>query len=300
MRGRAPGSDARRSRRSRDAMIPRPNQPVLLVNPKSGGGKAEHHDLVGECHARGIEPVVLERSDELSTLAAAAVLGGADVIGMAGGDGSQALVASIAAEHDVPYVCVPAGTRNHLAFDIGIDRADVVGALDAFFDGSERRIDLARVNGRVFVNNVSMGLYGKVVQSQEYRDAKLRTVIETLPEFLGPGAEPFDLRFTGPDGSEYASAQLLLVSNNRYEPGPPGTQGNRKGMDQGTLGVVAVGIGPPFPGRTEWTTPTFRVDSGTTVNVGVDGEALAIDPPLVFDSLPSALRIRTPIRRQHR
>ena len=107
---------------------------------------------------------------------------------MAGGDGSQALVASIAAEHDVPYVCVPAGTRNHFAFDIGIDRADVVGALEAFFDGSERRIDLARVNGRVFVNNVSMGLYGKVVQSQEYRDTKLRTVIDALPELLGPGS----------------------------------------------------------------------------------------------------------------
>jgi diacylglycerol kinase family enzyme len=281
-------------------MIRRPNQPVLLMNPRSGGGKAPHHDLVGECRARGIEPVVLERSDDLSTLAAAAVLGGADVVGMAGGDGSQALVASIAAEHDVAYVCVPAGTRNHFAFDIGIDRADVVGALDAFFDGSERRIDLARVNGRVFVNNVSMGLYGRVVQSQEYRDAKLRTVIETLPELLGPGAEPFDLRLTGPDGSKYASAQLLLVSNNRYELGPPGSQGNRRRMDQGTLGVVAVGIGPPFPGWREWTTPTFRVDSGTTVNVGVDGEALAIDPPLVFDSLPSALRIRTPIRRQHR
>ncbi len=281
-------------------MIRRPTQPVLLVNPTSGGGKAEQHDLVGECRARGIEPVVLERGDDLSTLAAAAALGGADVIGMAGGDGSQALVASIAAQHDVPYVCVPAGTRNHFAFDVGIDRADIVGALDAFFDGSERRIDLARVNGRVFVNNASMGLYGKVVQSQEYRDAKLRTVIDSLPELLGPGAEPFDLRFTGPDGSEYASAQLLLVSNNRYELSPPGMQGNRRGMDHGTLGVVAVGIGPPFPGWREWTTPTFRVDSGTTVNVGVDGEALTIDPPLVFDSLPSALRIRTPIRRQHR
>jgi len=91
-------------------MIPRPNKPVLLVNPRSGGGKAEHHHVIGECRARGIEPVVLKRSDDLSTLVAAAVVGGADVIGMAGGDGSQALVASIAAEHDVPYVCVPAGS----------------------------------------------------------------------------------------------------------------------------------------------------------------------------------------------
>ena len=78
---------------------------------------------------------------------------------MAGGDGSQALVASIAAERGVPMVVIPAGTRNHFALDIGLDRDDVVGALDAYGEARERTIDLADVNGRIFVNNVSLGLY---------------------------------------------------------------------------------------------------------------------------------------------
>ena len=213
---------------------------------------------------------------------------------MAGGDGSQAAAAAVAAEHDLPYVVVPAGTRNHFALDLGADPDDVVGALPAFFGGQERRVDLARVNGRVFVNNASMGLYGSIVQSRQYRDAKLRTVIEMLPELLGPRAEPFDLRFTDAEGSEHLGAQLLLVSNNRYELNPLGARRARGRIDKGTLGVVAVHLAPP-PSRPvcEWTTPEFRVSSGGPVDVGLDGEAVTLGPPLVFESLPSALRART-------
>jgi diacylglycerol kinase family enzyme len=104
----------------------------------------------------GVKTVALGL-DESRDLAATAVQDGADALGMARGDGSQAAVAAVAAEHDLPYLCVPAGTRNHFALDLGIDRHDVVGALDAFVDGSERSIDLGRVNGRVFVNDVAMG-----------------------------------------------------------------------------------------------------------------------------------------------
>ena len=172
-----------------------PVHPVLIVNARSGGGKAVRSDLVTECGARGIEAIPFELGDDLASLATAAIDGGADAIGMAGGDGSQAAVAAVAAEHDIPFVCVPAGTRNHFALDLGIDRRDVVGALDAFHEGDERRIDLGRVNGRLFVNNVAMGLYGNVVQSPQYRDHKVRTVVQMLPDLLGPEAEPFDLRF---------------------------------------------------------------------------------------------------------
>ena len=273
-----------------------PSHPVLFINPRSGGGKAQHHHLVDHCRQKRIEPIVLEEGDDLASLAAAAVSSGADAIGMAGGDGSQGEVAAVAAAHDLPYVCVPAGTRNHFALDIGIDRDDVVGALDAFHHGSERRIDLAQVNGRVFVNNASMGLYGKIVQSPEYRDAKLRTVIEMLPDLLGPDAEPFDLRFTGPDGAEYRGAQLVLVSNNPYKLDPVGTQGTRGKMNQATLGVIVAPGGSPVQPWREWTTPNFEVNSGSTIQIGLDGEALALDPPLRFELLPSALRIRTPAR----
>ena len=248
------------------------------MNPKSGGGKAERYHLVDECRARGIEPIVLQPGDDLLELAADAIARGADVIGMAGGDGSQALVATVASEHGIPHVCVPAGTRNHFALDLGIDRDDVVGALDAFQDGVERRVDLARVNGRVFVNNASMGLYAKIVQSPAYRDAKLKTAADVLPDMIGPDALPFDLRFIGPDGTECPSAHLLLVSNNPYELDHLAGRGTRKRMDLGTLGVVAARIASPaeavtftaleaagrvrsFRGWLEWDTPRFSVES---------------------------------------
>jgi diacylglycerol kinase family enzyme len=144
---------------------------------------------------------VLKPGDDLLELAEDAVARGVDVLGMAGGDGSQALIATVASRHDIAHVCIPAGTRNHFALDLGLDRDDVVGALDAFTDGRERRIDLARVNDRVFVNNASLGVYAKVVQSDAYRDAKLETWTRMLPELLGPDADPIDLEFSTPDGA---------------------------------------------------------------------------------------------------
>ncbi len=239
----------------------------------------------------------MKEGDDLASLAARRRTSDADAIGMAGGDGSQAIVAAVASRHDIPYVCIPAGTRNHFALDIGVDREDVIGALEAFHHGAERRIDLAQVNGRVFVNNVSIGFYGKVVQSPEYRDAKLRTVIEMLPDLLGPGATPFDLRFNDPGGAAYESAQLVLVSNNRYQLDPLGAQGTRGTMDEGTLGVVVVPDGPSLRRWREWINPRFEIDSGATIDVGLDGEAIRLEPPLRFESLPAALRIRTAGRR---
>ena len=285
--------------------------PVLIMNPKSGGGKVERYRLVDECVARGIEPIVLGPGDDLLQLAADAIARGADVIGMAGGDGSQALVASVASEHGIPHVCVPAGTRNHFALDLGLDRDDVVGALDAFHDALERRVDLARVNGRVFVNNAAMGLYAKIVQSPDYRDAKIKTAADMLPDMIGPDARPFDLRYLGPDGREYPSSHLLLVSNNPYELSHLNGRGTRARLDLGTLGVVSARIAGPkeavtfvgleatgrvrsFAGWIEWDAPRFRVDSGAPVEIGIDGEALLMEPPLVFESRPGALRVRIP------
>lgn len=285
------------------------HRPVLLMNPRSGGGKVESFHLADEARARGIEPVVLAPGDDLEELARAAVANGADVLGMAGGDGSQALVAGIAAEHDLPFVCVPAGTRNHLALDLGVDREDVVGALDAFVDGYERRIDLATVDGAVFVNNVSLGVYAKVVQSDAYRDDKLGTVAEMLPDLLGPDCEPFDLRFDGPGGAEHDHADLVLVSNNRYQLDRIGGFGSRSRLDEGVLGIVTIEVRTGadvaalvalqttgqisrFPGWREWTATSFEVRSSAPIEAGVDGEAVVYGPPLRFAVRPGALRVR--------
>ena len=284
---------------------------VLIVNLKSGGGKAERYDLAAHARRRDIEPVVLQPGDDLLELAESAIARGARVIGMAGGDGSQALVATVAARHDVAHVCIPAGTRNHFALDLGLDRDDVVGALDAFTDGVERRIDLARVNDRVFVNNASLGVYAKVVQSDAYRDAKLETWTSMLPDLLGPDAEPIDLEFTAPDGSRCDDAPLVLVSNNPYRLASLAGAGTRERIDTGQLGVLAarvrsaadvsklvalelVGQVGRFPGLLSWSTQEFEVRSSGPVEVGLDGEALVLDPPLRFASLPGALRVRLP------
>ncbi len=309
---------ALRADTARLARARRPEHPVLIMNPKSGGGKAERFGLASECRKRGIEPVLLEPGDDLRELAEDAVRRGADVLGMAGGDGSQALVASVAAQAGLDYVCVPAGTRNHFALDLGLDRADVVGALDAYDDGLRRHIDLADVNGRTFVNNASLGLYAEVVQAPEYRGAKLRTAAAVLPDLLGPDARPLDLCFTGPDGAEHHTAHLILVSNNPYQLVPTGGGlGTRERIDRGVLGLVTVtitdaaqasaflalqaaGQARRFSGWEEWTAPRFEVRSAASVRVGVDGEALTLGPPLVFTSRPGTLRVRLPRRRLRR
>jgi diacylglycerol kinase family enzyme len=288
---------------------PRPHHPVLIMNPWSGGGKVERFGLEQLCRDRGIEPVVLVRGSDLLALAEDAVQRGADVIGMAGGDGSQALVASVASRHGIPFVVVPAGTRNHFALDLGIDREDVVGALDAFGDGVDRRVDLAEVNGRVFVNNASMGLYAEIVQSPEYRDAKVRTAAEALPDLIGPTAVPLDLRFTLPSGETAATANLVLVSNNPYQLSHLRGAATRPRLDAGALGIVSVQVGSAvdaekfavleaagqvrrFGGWNEWTAPSFEVTSASPVEVGIDGEALTLSPPLRFVTRPGALTVR--------
>ena len=183
--------------------------------------------------------MVLQPGDDLLDLARDAIDRGADVIGMAGGDGSQALVASIAAERGIPMVVIPAGTRNHLALDLGIDRDDVVGALDAFGAAVERPMDLAEVNGHVFVNNVSLGLYGAIVQSPEYRDAKVDTTLSALPRLLGPGSQPMDLRFEGPDGTRHDGAHVVQVSNGPYGT-TLATMTRRPRIDTGALGITTL------------------------------------------------------------
>ena len=202
----------------------------------SGGGKAERFKLADEARERGIEPIELGPPWDLEALVRGAVDRGADALAMAGGDGSQAVVAAIAAELGLPYACIPAGTRNHFALDLGVDRDDVVGALDAFVDGGERSVDLAEVNGRVFVNNVSLGLYADAVQREGYRDAKLRTMLDTVPDALGPERQGLDLRWTGPGGHEHEAGAVVLVSNNRYRLGRAVGSGTRPRIDDGLLG----------------------------------------------------------------
>ena len=272
-----------------------PAHPVLFYNPKSGGGKATRFHLVNEARRRRISSVELRLGHDLEHLVRDAVADGADGLAMAGGDGSQAIVAMVAAELGLPYACIPAGTRNHFALDLGVDRNDVVGALDAFVDGGERIVDLAEVNGRVFVNNVSLGLYADAVQQPGYREAKLHTLLETVPDVLGPDAAPPALRWTGPRGTESGAA--ILVSNNPYRLGHALGSGTRPRLDDGKLGVTVLAPVSAENNRRrlrmqQWTDAAFTVDSDGPVAAGIDGEAVMLDPPLRFRIRPHALRVR--------
>jgi len=272
-----------------------PKRAVLFYNPKSGGGKAERFHVADEARARGVEPVELHLGDDLGTLVRDAIENGADALGVAGGDGTQAIVAAIAAERGLPYVCVPAGTRNHFALDLGVDRDDVVGALDAFTKGGERVVDLAEVNGRVFVNNVSLGVYAEAVQSAGYRDAKLRTLADTVPTVLGPGGEGLDLRWTGADGREHKTGAVVLISNDPYRLGHVLGSGTRPRLDAGILGITVAGedaAGGAHKPVEEWSAPSFEVRSDGPVAAGIDGEAVKLDPPLRFHTRPQALHVR--------
>ena len=300
--------EAEHAVRDRWRDVPPANHPVLLMNPKSGGGKVGRFGLVDACAARGIRGVLLHPDDDLATLARSAVEAGADAIGMAGGDGSQAVVAAVAAEKRIPFVCIPAGTRNHFALDLGVQRDDLIGALDAFSDSRETSVDLATVNGRVFVNNVSLGLYGSMVAEEAYRDQKLRTAAETIQERMDPKAPPFDLHLDGPDGS-IDNPQIVQVSNNPYLFGSLTSFGTRDRMDRGTLGVVTVRVEGPgdlhrlllaetarrpdrYSGLHSWQATELEVRSSSPVAAGVDGESCRLDPPIRFRALPRTLHVR--------
>jgi diacylglycerol kinase family enzyme len=271
-------------------------QPVLFVNPRSGGGKAATVALAEHARERGVEVVMLAPDDRLDMLVADAVARGADALGTAGGDGSLAIVAAAASAHGIPFVCIPAGTRNHFALDVGVDRRDVVGALDAFTDGVERRIDVAEVNGRLFLNNVSLGVYGDAVRRPEYRDAKARTLLATAQAVLGPGGAAPELALVDDLGREHRHPAAVIVSNNPYAVRRPFVTGTRPSLTSARLGIIVLDRSddamPGGPEARAWTETSLKVDAPGPVYAGVDGESVELRPPLEFVTLPAALQVR--------
>jgi diacylglycerol kinase family enzyme len=275
-----------------------PKQAVLFYNTRSGGGKAERFHLADEAAKRGIEAIELTPDTTLEALVDDALKRGADALAAAGGDGTQAIVAAAAARAGIPYACIPAGTRNHFALDLGVDREDVVGALDAFTTGGERLVDLAEVNGRVFVNNVSLGVYAEAVQQSGYRDAKIRTLLDTIPETARTDSEAPKLSWRDPDGFAHDSGMALLVSNNPYRLGTAVGSGTRPRLDTAQLGVAVLGPTGPRQGLLRrWSLSSIEVDGEGAIPAGIDGEAALLDAPLRFIMRPGALRVR--ISRDH-
>ena len=285
---------------------PPARRPYVIMNPRSGGGKVARFGLKGKAEALGAEVALLEGPQivDVGQLARQAVADGADLLGVAGGDGTQALVAAIASDHEIPLLVISAGTRNHFALDLGLDRDDPSRCLDALRDGVELQVDLGFIGERPFVNNASFGAYAAVVQSPAYRDDKAHTTSEMLPGLLighhGPRlvARAENVTVEGP--------QAVLVSNNVYGMGDIAGLGRRARMDRGTLGMFAVTVasavqaagllsGRHSRGLTRLAAAEVVVDADAAqIPVGVDGEALVLDTPVRCRVRPLALRVRVP------
>ncbi|WP_406124708.1 diacylglycerol kinase family protein [Streptomyces canus] len=286
-----------------------PERPFLIMNPRSGGGKVGKFHLKEKAEALDADVLLLDTTHQQDVVALAdkAVEGGADLLGVAGGDGTQALVAGVAARHGIPFMVISAGTRNHFALDLGLDRDDPSTCLDALTDGVELRVDLGFIGERAFVNNASFGAYAAVVQSPAYRDDKVRTILQMLPDLLthrrGPrlAVHAVDTAIEGP--------QAVLVSNNPYGMGDLAGLGHREVLDSGALGVLGVNVdnaaqaaellaGRHAPGLTSLTAQEVVIDAGEPeIEAGVDGEALTLPTPVRCTIHPRALRVRVPRHR---
>jgi len=286
------------------------HRPFLIMNPRSGGGKVGRFGLAERADGLGAEVALLDGPGEVDVaeLARRAVADGADLLGVAGGDGTQALVAGVAAEHGLPFLVISAGTRNHFALDLGLDRERPDLGLDALGDGVDVTLDLGRINGRTFVNNASFGAYAEVVQSPAYRDDKRGTTLQMLPDLLsGHGGPRLRVRIDG--GQTIEGPTAVLVSNNPYGSGDLAGLGRRPRLDTGLLGVVVVTVGSAAqavallrgrrgPDLQILTAREVVVEADAPeIPVGVDGEALVLSTPVVCTVEPDALHVRLPRKR---
>lgn len=278
----------------------------LIMNPKSGGGKVEKFDLKRKAEELGAEVFLIGGSEpvDVAEVARTAVAGGADLLGVAGGDGTQALVAGVAAEHGIPFLVIAAGTRNHFALDLGLDRENPAACLDALSDGVELRVDLGVIGGQTFVNNVSFGAYAEIVQTPAYRGDKLHTTLNMLPDLLqGHRGIPFAAHV---DGVEIKAPQAVLVANNPYGTGDIAGLGRRARLDRGVLGVVGVKVtsagqavdllrGEHAAGLNVLNAEKVEITADAPqVPIGIDGEAVLMPTPVECTIRPAALRVRVP------
>lgn len=286
-----------------------PEHPFLIMNPRSGGGKVGRFHLKEKAEALDADVLLLDTAHQQDVVALAdkAVEDGADLLGVAGGDGTQALVAGVAARHGIPFMVISAGTRNHFALDLGLDRDDPSTCLDALTDGVELRVDLGFIGERAFVNNASFGTYAAVVQSPAYRDDKVRTILQTLPDLLTHRRGPRLTVHTA--GTAIDGPQAVLVSNNPYGMGDLAGLGRREVLDSGALGVLGVKVDNAAqaaellaekhaPGLTNLTAHEVVIDADEPeIEAGVDGEALTLPTPVRCTIHPRALRVRVPRHR---
>lgn len=289
---------------------------VVVMNPRSGSGKVARLGLIEQAERLGAQVVVTEGDRGPAELARLAVQQGAQVLGVAGGDGTVAAVAAVAAEADRPLVVIPAGTRNHFARDLGLDTRDPALSLAALVDAETVRVDLGSVQSRVFVNNVSFGVYADALLEPGYREAKARSFASVAPLYL-EGQRWVDARIDTP-AETIEDPQVVLVSNNPYHLATLRDLGRRFSLSTGNLGVIVMkrpatppppdqlprlredlrrhgSAGSPGSGVVTWSAEQVElVGSSSHLAVGMDGEAMNLSLPIRCEILPAALGVLLP------
>ncbi len=284
-------------------------RPFFIMNPRSGGGKVAKFDLKRKAEDLGAKVFLMNGPGpvDVAGVARQAVGDGADLLGVAGGDGTQAVVAAVAAEYGIPFVVVTAGTRNHFALDLGLDRDDPAACLSALDDGVDVRVDLGSAGGRTFVNNASFGAYAEVVQTSAYRDDKVGSTLDLLPDLIH-GHRGANLTARA-DDTMICAPQAVLVANNLYGTSDVAGLNRRARLDRGELGIIAVKVRSARQaiallhrsrptGLMRLTAPAVTIDADTAaIPVGIDGEAVTMPTPVRCSIRRRALRVRLPRNR---
>jgi diacylglycerol kinase family enzyme len=284
----------------------------LILNPAAGSAASLVGSLTTAARERGIGVHVLEAGEDARQAALKAADNGAVSLAVAGGDGSVAAVAAVAVERDLPLVVVPTGTLNHFARDMGLDLAHPLRAIDAIYAGCERRVDVGMLNGRPFINNVSLGVYADMLGDPGYRQDKLGVARAKLQAVFSDPELRRALRITPPDEAPLEGAVVVIVSNNPYEFARGDMFGQRHRLDTGTLQVsvldadtldelerlfagTLLGAIELRPALRYWTSEHLEVGVlGEMVQAGVDGEPIALEGPLRFSVESGALRVLVP------
>ena len=284
----------------------------LVFNPAAGGAVAIREGLTRAARGHGILVRVVERGQDARQAAQAAVEEGARTLAVAGGDGSVAAVAGVATEHDLPLVIVPVGTLNHFARDLGLDLTRPLDALDAIASTHERSVDIGRINGRPFINNVSLGVYAQMLTDPGYRQNKLGVAQAKLQAAISDPKLRRMLRITPPSEAPLESVLAVVVSNNPYEFAQWNRLGQRLHMDLGMLQVSVLDVSTldelerliagtllgsieVRPALRRWVSESLEMGiPGETVRAGIDGEPMTLETPLRFTIDPGALRVLVP------
>jgi diacylglycerol kinase family enzyme len=295
---------------------------VVAVINKGGGTSAAVGDALEERVASAFVGAGIDAAIRLvapsglpDAMEKAAAEHGPDALIAGGGDGTIGLAAAAAVRHGRVLGILPLGTLNHLARDAGIP-GDIDGAVAVIAAGHKQAIDVASVNGHIFVNNSGVGLYPMMVRSRQAQQRLLRrskriamlvASVRALRHF-----SRYRLTIVTEDGRQAIETPLLFVGNNRYETSLL-TLGRRQRLDQGSLciyamlartriqmlGIALRGLFGQMDQRQDF---VMLDDIGEaeiaarapSLTVSADGETMRLDTPLRYRILPRTLTLLMP------